>query len=297
MSSTENIYFYNPSLAASILFTILYFLPLLYHIYMTFLVPRANKSHRPGSFIPILIGALLEVAGYAIRCASIKQPTNIPLYATSATLIVIAPVFVCASLYVLTNRLIQSSPVGEKPRSSCLPICVPLSWLPRIFITLDIISCLTQGSGSGIASAGDWEGDEKDTGVGVLIGGLVLQLVTFSGFLVIVGSFHGGMKVQGKEVDGGVRMMLKGVYIAGFFIMVRSIYRVVEFAMGIDAYAFNHEWPLYVLEAVPMVTGEMMWKRIEDRGAELGVEMGESDISDALIAFSFRSAVVGVLVC
>ena len=23
--------------------------------------------------------------------------------------------------------------------------------------------------------------------------------------------------------------------------------------MGIDAYAFNHEWPLYVLEAVPML--------------------------------------------
>ena len=34
---------------------------------------------------------------------------------------------------------------------------------------------------------------------------------------------------------------------------MRSIYRVIEFAMGIDAYAFNHEWLLYVLEAVPML--------------------------------------------
>ncbi|KAK1140086.1 hypothetical protein N8T08_010918 [Aspergillus melleus] len=255
MSSTESIYFYNPSLPASILFTILYFIPFLYHLYMAVLFPRATKSHSPGSFIPILIGALLEVAGYATRCASIKQPSNIPLYAISATLIVIAPIFVCASLYVLTNRLIQNGSVGdgEKPRSGCLPIRIPISWLPKIFITLDIISCLTQGSGSGIASAGDWEGDEKDTGVGVLIGGLVLQLVTFTGFLVIVGSFHWGMKRQGREVEGGVRMMLRGVYVAGVWIMVRSIYRVVEFAMGIDAYAFNHEWPLYVLEAVPML--------------------------------------------
>ncbi|KAH8427356.1 uncharacterized protein LDX57_005069 [Aspergillus melleus] len=220
--STESIYFYSPSLAASILFTILYFLPFLYHLYMTSLVPCATKSHRPGSFIPILIGALLEVAGYATRCASIKQPSNVPLYATSATLIVIAPVFVCASLYVLTNRLIQNGSVGEKPRSGCLPICIPISWLPKIFITLDIISCLTQGSGSGIASAGDWEGDEKDTGVGVLIGGLVLQLVTFTVFLIIVGSFQWGMKRQSREVEGGVRMMLRGVYVAGFWIMVSS---------------------------------------------------------------------------
>ncbi|PLB55874.1 putative RTA1 domain protein, partial [Aspergillus steynii IBT 23096] len=250
--SDESIYFYNPSLAASILFTILYFLPFLYHLYMTVLAPRAGKYNRAGYFIPILIGALLEVVGYATRSASVQQPSDVSLYAVSATLIVIAPVFVCASLYVLTRRLIQSGSSGEKAQS-ILCGCVRVAWLPWILITLDIISCLTQGSGSGIASAGDWEGDEKDTGVGVLIGGLVLQLVTFTGFLVIVVSFHVATKMQGREVDRGVKKILVGIYIAGFSIMVRSIYRVIEFAMGIDAYAFNHEWPLYVLEAVPML--------------------------------------------
>lgn len=218
--SDDSIYFYNPSLAASILFTVIYFLPFLYHLYMTVLAPRAGKYNRVGNFIPILIGALLEVAGYATRSASVQQPSDVSLYAISSTLIVIAPVFVCASLYVLTRRLIQSgSSSGSKP-GYIFRGCVPVAWLPSIFITLDVISFLTQGSGSGIASAGNWAGKEKDTGVGVLIGGLVLQLVTFTGFLVIVVSFHVGMKMQGRHIEEGVKKILQGIYIAGFFIMV-----------------------------------------------------------------------------
>ena len=33
---------------------------------------------------------------------------------------------------------------------------------------------------------------------------------------------------------------------------IRTIYRVVEFALGIFGYPFTHEWPLYVLESGPM---------------------------------------------
>jgi hypothetical protein len=34
---------------------------------------------------------------------------------------------------------------------------------------------------------------------------------------------------------------------------IRSIYRVTEFALGIEGYPFQHEWPLYALEATPML--------------------------------------------
>lgn len=32
---------------------------------------------------------------------------------------------------------------------------------------------------------------------------------------------------------------------------IRSLYRVVEFSLGVHGYPFHHEWPLYVLEATP----------------------------------------------
>ncbi|KAF9888563.1 hypothetical protein FE257_008495 [Aspergillus nanangensis] len=249
-----SLYFYSPSLPASILFTVLYSLTLTYHIYMTILAPCQGKYRRIGHFIPLVIGAVHEVAGYAIRCASVQNPKNIPLFAVSATLIVLGPVFVCASLYLLMDRLIwgTTTPADKKPFPFLFMRIHP-RWLPRIFVTLDIISCLTQASGSAIASSGDWEGSAKDTGTGVLVGGLVLQVVTFATFLAIVGMFHFQSRRARKTMDDGVRVLLTGVYVSGFFIMVRCIYRVVEFALGVDSYVFTHEWPLYVLEATPML--------------------------------------------
>jgi hypothetical protein len=34
---------------------------------------------------------------------------------------------------------------------------------------------------------------------------------------------------------------------------VRSVYRVIEFALGIDGYPFTHEWIFYVFESLPML--------------------------------------------
>ena len=215
MESEEfSIYFYNPSLAASAVFTILYFLTSLFHLYMTVIFPRPGRHHRARHFIPLLIGAFLEVAGYAIRCGSIQDTSSIPLYAVSATLIVIGPVFVCASLYMLMDRLIwpeTEGEISEKPESF-LFIRVQRRWLPRIFVTLDVISCLVQASGSGIAASGNWEGSEKDTGTGVLIGGLVLQVVTFVAFLLIVGSFN--FKNRDQDIPDGAKQLIVGIYIS-----------------------------------------------------------------------------------
>lgn len=227
MVSDDSIYFYNPSLAASVLFTILYFIPSIYHLYALVFAPCLGRLHRAGHFTPLVIGAFLEVAGYAVRSGSLKEPSSIPLYAVTATLIVIAPVFVCASLYLLMDRLIWTGAhdkASEKP-ASFLFINIRRRWLPSIFVTLDIISCLTQASGSAIASAGDWEGSEKDTGTGVLIGGLVLQVATFSAFLIIVGSFHLKSNNAGKVIDEGVKKLLRGIYISGFFIFVSIFHR------------------------------------------------------------------------
>ncbi|KAF3398150.1 Protein RTA1 [Penicillium rolfsii] len=246
----SSIYFYDPSLAACIIFTILYLLPFIYHFHLSVIAPWKRKSSRAGYFVPVMIGAAIEVVAYAIRAASVKKPDNIGLYAISATLIVIAPVLVCASLYILIGRLIQST---EKEPALLFGKVSP-AWIPRVFVTSDILSFLTQASGSGIASSNDWEGTQKDVGVGVLIGGLVLQLATFALFLVIVIWFDMKSKPSshGGSMEHGVRLVLNGIYVSGLFIMVRLIYRVIEFSMGMNTYTWTHEWPLYVLEAAPM---------------------------------------------
>ncbi|WEW56309.1 hypothetical protein PRK78_001752 [Emydomyces testavorans] len=251
MPSGDNIYFYNPSLPASVLFTILYVFPAAFLFYTTIIGPRTGKYGHAGYFVPLCIGAAMEVAGYATRCASVKQTDSIPLYATSASLVVVAPVFICASLYMLMGRLICAGIPEVKSQQRVFGIAP--RWLPRIFVTSDIISFLTQASGSGIASAGNWKGSQKEAGTDILIGGLALQLTTFSLFLAIVFRFHQRVNVLRGRVDGNLKKVLTGIYIAGFFIWVRCVYRLVEFVLGIDGYPFSHEWCLYVLEACPML--------------------------------------------
>ncbi|KAK2827864.1 hypothetical protein FQN49_007267 [Arthroderma sp. PD_2] len=252
MSAESSLYFYNASLPTSTVFVVLNAIPTSFLFYTTIIGPRTGKYRNTSFFIPICIGGLIEVLAYIMRCVSIKMDKVIALYAVSSSLIVIAPVLVCASLYLLVGRLIRAGlPPSDKQQRI---LGINPWWLPRIFVTSDILSFLTQASGSGIASSGGWEGNSKTTGENVLKGGLALQLITFSLFLALVARFHSRAKAVSKNgIDSGLFKVLLGIYISGFFIEVRCIYRLIEFILGIDGYPFRHEWPLYVLEASPML--------------------------------------------
>ncbi|RJE25561.1 RTA1 domain protein [Aspergillus sclerotialis] len=200
---------------------------------------------------------MLEVAAYGVRVASVKKPDSIPLYAVSSSIVVIAPVFICASLYILIGRLIRSTGDSSDPRDKNSVVRfgkLSSSWIPKLYVASDVTSLLMQASGSAIGGSNDWYGSQADVGVNVLIAGLVLQLATFSLFLLLVIWFDlkTSPRYSGDSEENRVRLVLNGIYVAGFFIMVRLIYRVVEFAMEIGTYTWSHEWLLYVLEATPM---------------------------------------------
>lgn len=226
LTMAQSIYFYDPSLAASILFTILYILPFGYHLYISVLAPYlSGRYNRVGYFVPIVIGAGIEIAAYAIRAASVKKPDDVGLYATSASLIVIAPVLVCASLYILIGRLIGSSMDNTRggKRAVLFGGRVSSIWIPRVFVTSDVFSFLTQASGSGLASSNDWTGSTKDAGIGVLIFGLGLQLVTFVLFLGLVIWYDFRVAPTKSTGRDEVRSVLRGIYIAGFFITASKL--------------------------------------------------------------------------
>ena len=73
---------------------------------------------------------------------------------------------------------------------------------------------MTQGAGSAIAASGNFAGTSKDIGIGVLIGGLALQLGTFTLFLRGVWMFASRVTSAGdfrKELN----VVLGGVWVAG----------------------------------------------------------------------------------
>ncbi|KAL1975576.1 hypothetical protein VTN31DRAFT_3968 [Thermomyces dupontii] len=261
MAEDLSIYFYDPSLGAAILFTVLYTPPFLWHLWCVAVAPRTRGYARTLYYIPMVIGAAFEVIGYAVRCGSTRSPNDVGLYASSATFIVLAPVFICASLYMLIARLVpsttddelsgQDDAEGEKEQQKLRILWIKPRWLPRLFVRSDIFSLLLQSSGSVIALSNDWEGEKKDIGLAILITGLVLQAVTVTLFLVIVLTAR-RRAIAARKYNLGLKMVIRGVVIGVCLILARSIYRVVEFTEEIPGYIFEHEWLLYVLEALPM---------------------------------------------
>jgi hypothetical protein len=68
---------------------------------------------------------------------------------------------------------------------------------------------------------------------------------------------------------------------------IRSVYRLIEFALGIQGYPFTHEWIFYVFESLPMlpaISVFCVWHPAEYLGG--GWRKGRG-----LVMFSWRTAV------
>lgn len=149
------LYYYTPSTAAAGIFIALFGLSTLYHFYqllrtrtwfmIPFLIGGLRKlSHRLLSIVLAFLTLYdtVETVGYIGRILSASQAPNYSTgaYAMQSALILIAPAFFAASIYMELGRLIQMLR-AEKDS------LVPVRWLTRIFVAGDVLSFLMQASG------------------------------------------------------------------------------------------------------------------------------------------------------
>lgn len=119
----------------------------------------------------------------------------------------------------------------------------------------------------------------------IVIAGLALQVATFVVFLVAAVDFHVRMRRvsrKGSEAMGEAwRKMLSVLYALSALILLRCVFRLVEYGMGNAAYLIAHEWTLYVFDGVPMLAVLVLLLVL--RPSEVGTEQKsqESDSSDA----------------
>lgn len=235
---------YNPSFALAIIGTIVYSIIFLVISYLTLI------KYRAWFFIVVVIGSAIEVAAYVLRSYSAKNQSEIGPFVNTLTFTVLAPVFIAAGNYLLISRLI----LAVLPPSRHRILKIPGRRLTPIFVACDIIAFLVQGSGSGIASSDNWQGQMEKIGRNILIGGLAFQLIAFSLFLCVFRRFH--VLANRMAVDGapnGWQKVVLAVYVSSSLIMIRCIYRVCEFAEGMNGYAFRNEWLFWVFESLPMI--------------------------------------------
>ncbi|KAM3562974.1 hypothetical protein MY1884_001519 [Beauveria asiatica] len=240
----RSIWAYDPSFPLAVVGCIVYGLLFIAITYTTWI------KHRAWFFSAVVVGAAIEVAGYVCRAYSAKNQTVLVPYILTLTLTVLAPVFIAAGNYLLISRLILC--VLAPTHHRILGIAGRL--LTPIFVTFDILSFVVQGNGSAIARTGNWRGPEEKIGRYTLIGGLLRQLLAFGLFLAVFGSFNFlANRFAVSDTPVGWRKVVRAVYISSIVIMIRCIYRVCEFAKGMQGYAFRTEWLLWVFETIPII--------------------------------------------
>lgn len=136
---------------------------------------------------------------------------------------------------------------------------IRVNWLTKIFVASDGISFLIQGSGAGLMA----NGSSADMGNNIVIAGLVVQVLMFGLFMVTSFEFERRMNraPSGHVFDADVpwKTHLHVLDVVSALILIRSVFRVIEYAGGQDGYLLGHEWTMYIFDSVPMVTAMVLW--------------------------------------
>lgn len=112
--------------------------------------------------------------------------------------------------------------------------------------------------------------EAMQTGETIVIVGLAIQLLFFSFFLFVAFLFHWRVTKPASiyKISKAVRSrsgrfswasLMWALYTACALILVRSVFRVIEFVQGNDGFIMSHEYLLYIFDGALMVlTGAVL---------------------------------------
>ncbi|KAF4445456.1 hypothetical protein F53441_10798 [Fusarium austroafricanum] len=235
------LYHYNPTVVGAVIFVILFAATTLFHSWQLF-------RSRTWFIIPLTVGGLLELIGYAARAKSGNESPDWTLgpYIIQSILLLVAPALFAATIYMELGRIVAMVD-GEGQ------ILIQKKWMTKIFVTGDILSFILQGGGGGYQASGTLEALEG--GAKVIIGGLFVQLIFFGVFIIIAIAFDRAMRqkpTSRSRVTPWKKHMI-ALYVGSLLIMVRSVFRAVEYLQGFDGFLLRHEVYLYLFDATLML--------------------------------------------
>ncbi|KAM0437896.1 hypothetical protein ACHAPT_002261 [Fusarium lateritium] len=250
MASTEGIganpgfdfrlYRYTPSLAAAIASAAVFSLLTALH---TWRLLRARAFY----FSAFTIGGLFQTIGYCGRIWSHFDNLAIGGFVIQAILILVAPALYAASIYMILGRLIRSL------RAEHLSL-IRVKWVTRIFVTGDVVAFSLQAGGGGIQAGGTL--DLYKIGEKIIIAGLLCQICIFGFFIATAMLFHYRLTLEPTPVveSGDIPWLryLWTLYVTSLIILIRSVFRVVEYLQGNDGYLISHEIFLYIFDTILM---------------------------------------------
>ncbi|KAK0445454.1 RTA1 like protein-domain-containing protein [Armillaria borealis] len=243
--SDVKLYQYTPNVAAAAIFAMTF-------LALSILLAWKNYRGRSWYFSAMVIGGLMEGVGYFARAASHNDITAVGPYVVQSILLLVAPALFAASIYVLLGRLMRKL---RTERFSPIRI----DWLTKFLVASDVLIFLMQSGGGGLQAVAKYRSDVNlgqsinNLGQTIIVAGLIAQIVCFGVFILVSVVFHFRMRVVPTVIEKrSWRTFMYVLYAASTLIMVRSVFRVVEYAGGNDGHLMRREVWLYIFDSVLM---------------------------------------------
>ncbi|KAH8594841.1 RTA1 like protein-domain-containing protein [Bisporella sp. PMI_857] len=197
-----------------------------------------------------VIGCFMEFIGFCARASAANKTNKLMPYIIQSTYILLPPTLFAATIYMCLGRIIRL--VGGEHLSIVNPR--RLTW---IFVGGDVLSFVIQGGASGLMVMGSTKPTLGKLGNWMIVFGLVIQLISFSLFGLTAILFHTRLRrsptLRSYQVDQSWVKRMWMLYSVSVLIIIRSIFRIVEFIMGSDGYPLTHEWTLYMFDTLLML--------------------------------------------
>ncbi|KAG9242112.1 RTA1 like protein-domain-containing protein [Calycina marina] len=237
---------YDPSFGAAIAFAILFGITATINVVQAFYYKKMKLCW------PLLMGALWEFASFVLRAPGTLNQQNSVFPYSSSVLVLLAPMWINAFLYMVMGRMIYFF----VPEQNILG--VKAIKIAKIFVWLDVASFITQVAGGTMISPGS---SNMMLGIHIYMGGIGFQEICIIGFMSIAIKFHLKMLEEGRnrKLDDRPRNwqpLMYVMYVCLVLITIRIIFRLVEFAAGMDPTKNPipfHEAYFLVLDCVPML--------------------------------------------
>ncbi|KAJ5752139.1 hypothetical protein N7520_009056 [Penicillium odoratum] len=230
-------WYYVPSLPAAVIFMLMFMVLTGLHAWKLF-------TTRTWFCIAFTLGGLFQIIGYIGRCMAHSNTTSMGPYIVASMFILLGPTLYAASIYMTLGRLIRR--IGGEHLS-----IIRVSRLTKTFVWGDVLSFVVQGNSSALSVLGyaQW-------GKVAVVAGLAIQLISFSLFWYTAIIFDKRIRRSPthESLLPGIpwKKSMYMLYVVSALIMIRSIFRIIEYVLGNDGYPLQHEWTLYIFDSVPM---------------------------------------------
>ncbi|KAJ0414022.1 RTA1 like protein-domain-containing protein [Aspergillus carlsbadensis] len=257
-----SLYHYDPTLAGAVIALVFYGASTAFHILQLW----KSKCY---FFTTFIVGAVMMSMGYLFRAASSRDQSALGLYIAQNVCLLLPPSLYAATIYMIYGRIVLYAQSPE------LSIIAP-GKVTKIFVLGDVFAFLLQATGGGMMAMASM----AKLGQNITIVGLFVQLIFFGFFFAVSVVFcrrvEKTKRVKILHMPYGA--LLYVLFLVSALIIVRCLYRVVEFVQGYDGYLMGHEVYLYVFDAIPMFVVQAIFHRyhpakvLPQKGSFAGVE-------------------------